>query len=98
MPGLVLGTVDDHITDSTLIDFTFLWGRKWVGWKDSYSHWIRTTLGEHLRLLVMLEVIREVFLEEEKFLIDLKRKKQKNKTRKGMEAWWNRKCLWLGEY
>lgn len=46
----------------------------------------------------MLEVIREVFLEEEKFLIDLKRKKQKNKTRKGMEAWWSRKCLWLGEY
>lgn len=37
-------------------------------------------------ILVMLEVIREVFLEEEKILIDLKRKKQKNKTRKGMEA------------
>lgn len=49
-------------------------------------------------ILVMLEVIREVFLEEEKFLIDLKRKKRKNKTRKGMEAWWSRKCLWLGEY
>lgn len=49
-------------------------------------------------ILVMLEVIREVFLEEEKILIDLKRKKQKNKTRKGMEAWWSRKCLWLGEY
>lgn len=49
-------------------------------------------------ILVMLEAIREVFLEEEKFLIDLKRKKQKNKTRKGMEAWWSRKCLWHGEY